>query len=162
MAPWVMWINRPKCVWWIYTQRKRCLPDSGTQWHSAHTGLCGQSLARSLSAVQILSWTTSQLKKLKNLDFGGVHADQMISLRLVLIAPMNCVWYTELVECCPDLLSFQWISSWMCGLRFTHWIAIQSCINSTKCCAEKNGYRRFKLFIHDFPTNASCNVLFFF
>ena len=68
---------------------KRCFPVSGQLQQREHVVLCGQPLALNLSAVQILSCTVSQLK---NLHFGGAQADQMIWLKLVLIAPRNCAW----------------------------------------------------------------------
>ena len=65
---------------------KRWFPVSRHLRQSEHVVLCGQPLARNLSAVQILSWTTSQLN---NLHFGGAHADLMVRLKLVLIAPRS-------------------------------------------------------------------------
>jgi hypothetical protein len=43
--------------------KKRCIPISGTLRQSIQVELCVQPLACSLSAVQILSWTASQLKE---------------------------------------------------------------------------------------------------
>jgi hypothetical protein len=68
---------------------KRCIPILGTLRQRTQPGLCVQPLACSPSAVQILSWITSQLK---NLHFEGAQAVQMISLRFVLIAYMDCAW----------------------------------------------------------------------
>ena len=130
---------------------KRWFPVSGQLRQSEQVGLCGQPLALSLSAVQILSCTASQLK---NLHFGGAQADQMIWLKLVLIAPWNCAWLAELVENWPDSLNFQQISSWMCGVRFTLWTVLQSCTNSMMSCAEKDGCNRSKSFIQVFLASA--------
>ena len=69
--------------------KNRWFPVSRALRHNEHTGLWGQPLECSLSAVQSRFWIASQLK---NLHFGGTQAVQMRSLKFVLLEPKNCAW----------------------------------------------------------------------